>query len=195
MSTGNFISLGSRLLESRSRLSLSQAEVATRAGVTAPAVTNWENDKNFPSRVKLVKLAEALEVSVDYLTGETDDPTPSGIETMRRGVTEFQESVNAYAPDSNGRPRIPLHPKTLEKCQALMDEMECLTPEEVVSKLVNLKFDEVFPGESKPFKVPITEGGTATQAPIERQGDGGDSPPDEEFDVVVDLSKKKKGDS
>jgi len=179
----------------RSSRSLTQSQVAEALGVTAPAVTNWENDKNFPSRYKLERLASFLEVNKRYLTGETDDPTPSGFETMRRGVTEFQESVNAYEPDANGRPRIPLHPKTLEKCQALMDEMECLTAEEVVSKLVNLKFDKVFPGESKPFKVPITEGGTATQAPIERQEDGGDSPPDEEFDVVVDLSKKKKGDS
>lgn len=185
----------SRLRQARKDCGLSQSQLANALKVTPPAVTHWEKGTNEPAPQKMLEIAAQLNINKRYLTGETDDPTPSGFETMRRGVTEFQESVNAYEPDANGRPRIPLHPKTLEKCQALMDEMECLTPEEVVSKLVNLKFDEVFPGESKPFKVPITEGGTATQAPIERQEDGGDSPPDEEFDVVVDLSKKKKGDS
>ena len=105
MSTVNFTSLGKRLLEARDHLSITQSEVASRAGVTAPSVTNWENDKNFPSRVKLVKLAVALEVSVEYLTGETDDPTP----LQRLPHSKSQGDVAS----STGYDRVQFHAKKL----------------------------------------------------------------------------------
>ena len=70
-----------------------------------------------------------------------------------------------------------------------MDDMECLTPEEIESKLVSVKFQEVFPDKDKPFKVPVREGGTATQAPIFVEDKDDDD--DEVYDVEMTKPKKK----
>jgi transcriptional regulator with XRE-family HTH domain len=70
MRTGDEI----RLL--RKKLRLSQEGLSTLIGVSRSAVYDWERDAYSPEGKNLVKLAKALNVSVSYLMGETDDPTP-----------------------------------------------------------------------------------------------------------------------
>ncbi len=48
---------------------LTQAELGARAGLAAAAVSHFETGNRTPSVDSLVKLAEALEVSVDVLLG------------------------------------------------------------------------------------------------------------------------------
>jgi transcriptional regulator with XRE-family HTH domain len=48
---------------------LTQAEVGARAGIAAASVSHFETGQRLPSLDSLVKLADALEVSLDALLG------------------------------------------------------------------------------------------------------------------------------
>lgn len=50
--------------------------VAEMLGVTYRTVNNYENGQREPTIEQLRKLADFFEVSMDYLTGRSNDPTP-----------------------------------------------------------------------------------------------------------------------
>jgi transcriptional regulator with XRE-family HTH domain len=59
------------LKQLRERRGLTQAELGTRASMSAASVSHFETGQRQPSLESLVKLADALEVSVDTLLGRT----------------------------------------------------------------------------------------------------------------------------
>ncbi len=61
--------LGKRIAENRKRLGLTQDALAEKLGVTAQAVSKWENDQSCPDITMLPKLAEIFGVSTDELLG------------------------------------------------------------------------------------------------------------------------------
>ena len=61
--------LGKRIVFHRKRLALTQDALAELMGVTAQAVSKWENDQSCPDIGALPKLAEIFGVSVDLLLG------------------------------------------------------------------------------------------------------------------------------
>lgn len=65
--TGAAEALGHRLRVHREALGLSQADLATRLGVTQPCVSNWESGIRSPGIEQLVRLAETLRVAVGDL--------------------------------------------------------------------------------------------------------------------------------
>lgn len=60
-------SLGSRIAHLRLSQGLTQESLARALGVSAQAVSKWENDQNCPDISSLVPLAELLHCSVDTL--------------------------------------------------------------------------------------------------------------------------------
>ena len=62
-------SLGKRIIENRKRLGLTQDRLAEQLGVTAQAVSKWENNQSCPDITLLPKLAEIFEGSTDALLG------------------------------------------------------------------------------------------------------------------------------
>lgn len=58
-----------RLKELRLKKGLTQTELGEKVGVKQSTFTNWENGKREPSFENLVKLADLLEVSLDWLFG------------------------------------------------------------------------------------------------------------------------------
>lgn len=69
MSTPVQTALSANLLALREMRSLTQAEVGKRAGIAAASISHFETGQRAPSLESLVKLADALEVSVDVLLG------------------------------------------------------------------------------------------------------------------------------
>ena len=69
---------GSRVLEQRKKMSLSQGELGSKIGLTHKAISTIESGKRGTSFEKLVELAYVFQVSADYLLGITDDPTWRG---------------------------------------------------------------------------------------------------------------------
>lgn len=63
-----------RLKECREAAGLSQKEVAVTLRVRAPSVSNWERGITNPTYENLMQLANLYHVTIDYLTGRSDDP-------------------------------------------------------------------------------------------------------------------------
>lgn len=66
--------LGKRIAEYRKQRKLTQDQLAERLGITAQAVSKWENDQSCPDITILPQLAAIFGISVDVLLGV--DPTP-----------------------------------------------------------------------------------------------------------------------
>ena len=68
--------LGKRLRERRVQAGVSQAEIARQTGMIQPDLSLLERGKKHVWVETLLRLADALDCSLDYLTGRTEDPTP-----------------------------------------------------------------------------------------------------------------------
>ena len=58
-----------RLKELRLKKGLTQTELGEKVGVKQSTFTNWENGKREPNFETIIKLADLLEVSLDWLFG------------------------------------------------------------------------------------------------------------------------------
>ena len=71
--------LGKRIAENRKRMKLTQDQLAEKLGVTAQAVSKWENEQSCPDIMMLPRLAEIFGMSTDALLGrEATIPTFQG---------------------------------------------------------------------------------------------------------------------
>ena len=66
------MSFGIRLLGTRKKKGLSQAQLAKLLNTKAPVIGRYEREEATPSVEVALKLANILGVSLDYLTGNTD---------------------------------------------------------------------------------------------------------------------------
>lgn len=64
-----------RLKNARNMRSWSQAELATKTELPPSSIAHFETGSRKPSFDNLRRLAEALEVTTDYLMGRVDEPT------------------------------------------------------------------------------------------------------------------------
>ncbi|MCH1942380.1 helix-turn-helix domain-containing protein [Holdemania massiliensis] len=69
----DYYSLGKRIREQRTKLGLTQENVATYANLANNTVSNIENGKTKVSLPTLVEIANCLQTSVDYLLYESLD--------------------------------------------------------------------------------------------------------------------------
>ncbi|HTZ85566.1 MAG TPA: helix-turn-helix transcriptional regulator [Solirubrobacteraceae bacterium] len=67
---GTFMLLGERVRELRKERGLTQAELGSKIGTDAGRISRYEGGRITPSLEALVRLADVLEVSVDYLVRE-----------------------------------------------------------------------------------------------------------------------------
>lgn len=82
------ITLGKRIVQNRKRLGLTQDQLAEKLGVTAQAVSKWENDQSCPDITILPKLAGIFHVTTDELLGHEPPPAVHQAEV----VEEDEES-------------------------------------------------------------------------------------------------------
>lgn len=61
------MSLGNKLAEARRAKNLTQEQLAEKLEVTRQAVSRWESGAAYPETDKIVRMAQILEVSCDYL--------------------------------------------------------------------------------------------------------------------------------
>jgi transcriptional regulator with XRE-family HTH domain len=67
-----------RLRAAREHRKMSQGELAERAGLQPSAISHFETGGRSPSFDNLKRLADALNVTTDYLLGRVDEPTING---------------------------------------------------------------------------------------------------------------------
>lgn len=68
----------------RSRRGLSQEGLASRCGIAASAISHYETGRRRPDLQNLVKLADGLGVSIDYLLGRTVNDKSHLVDVDRR---------------------------------------------------------------------------------------------------------------
>lgn len=68
--------LGKRIVNHRKHLGMTQDQLAEKLGVTAQAVSKWENDQSCPDITTLPRLAEIFGISTDELLG-MESPIPA----------------------------------------------------------------------------------------------------------------------
>ena len=95
--------LGKRIMAERKKLGLTQDKLAETLGVTAQAVSKWENDQSCPDITMLPRLAALFGITVDALLGL--EP-PKAVEA--EVVTQPEEQRNNWEMhyDSGRKPRI-----------------------------------------------------------------------------------------
>ena len=88
-----------RLKNLRKEVGLTQVDVAGKLGISQQAYASWERGVKKPTQENLVKIAQILNVSVDYLVGNSEKRTDEldNIELLfrmnSRGLTEEEKKV------------------------------------------------------------------------------------------------------
>ena len=103
--------IGERLKELRKKNGYTQVTLADNLGVSKSTVAMWETDKRMPDFDKLNELCDLFDVSLDYLTGRSDDVsspklTEKDIDQLGRwtAVDDYSETLRMYASlDSYGK--------------------------------------------------------------------------------------------
>ena len=62
-----------RLKNLRKQAHLTQVDVAEKLGISQPAYASWERGIKKPTQENLVKIAQILNVSIEYLVGNSDE--------------------------------------------------------------------------------------------------------------------------
>ena len=88
-----------RLKDLRKQAGLTQVDVAEKLGISQPAYASWERGVKKPTQENLVKIAQILNVSVDYLVGNSEEKTDEldniGLlfRMTSKGLTEAEKAV------------------------------------------------------------------------------------------------------
>jgi len=90
-----------RLKELRKQAHLTQVELASKLGIVQSSYADWERGKKKPTQDNLVKIAQVLNVSIDYLVGNSDEHLKEdeldNVELLFRmnsnGLTEEEKAI------------------------------------------------------------------------------------------------------
>lgn len=88
-----------RLKDLRNQAGLTQVDVAEKLGISQPAYASWERGVKKPTQENLVKIAQILNVSVDYLVGNSEEKADEldNIELLFRmnskGLTDEEKEI------------------------------------------------------------------------------------------------------
>jgi len=73
---GTVHALGGRIKIALQRRGWDQSDLARKMNVSRATVSRWASNSRAPSPDTLREMADLLNVSIDWLTGRTDDPSP-----------------------------------------------------------------------------------------------------------------------
>ena len=88
-----------RLKKLRKKARLTQVDIARKLGISQQAYASWERGIKKPTQENLVKIAEIVNVSVDYLVGNSEERTDEldNIELLFRmnskGLTDEEKEI------------------------------------------------------------------------------------------------------
>ena len=87
-----------RLREARQLRELNQGQLAQRSGLLTSAISHFETGARKPSFDNLKRLADALQVTTDYLLGRVDDPVGlAGADRIHRHLTQLKGKDRKFA--------------------------------------------------------------------------------------------------
>lgn len=77
-----------RLVKAREAAKMSKAELADKSKLSLSAIQGYEADRRKPNADQLAKLAEALDVSADYLLGLVSEPEEKLLQQVKAAIRE-----------------------------------------------------------------------------------------------------------
>lgn len=96
-----------RLINCRKQLGITKQEAAKRMQLSQPAYLRYESGERKPSIHVIEFMAHILGTSVNYLIGETDNPSPDSYLVKIESEPELFDLITVYAnSDSNTRNRL-----------------------------------------------------------------------------------------
>jgi transcriptional regulator with XRE-family HTH domain len=90
------MTFGERLTVVRKRKGWNQADVGKKVGINGDAYGRYERNEVRPTIEMAVKIAEALEVSLDYLVGKTDTEMDKATLKRLQDVTRLPEKEKEH---------------------------------------------------------------------------------------------------
>ena len=85
--------LGKRIVAHRKRLGLTQDQLAEKMGITAQAVSKWENDQSCPDISALPQLADIFGITVDALLGRGNTEAAKAEEPIGEAPPVYEAEV------------------------------------------------------------------------------------------------------
>jgi transcriptional regulator with XRE-family HTH domain len=90
------MTFGERLTTVRKRKGLNQADIGKKIGINGDAYGRYERGEVRPTIEMAVKIADALEVSLDYLLGKTDAELDNATLKRIQDVTRLPEKEKEH---------------------------------------------------------------------------------------------------
>jgi transcriptional regulator with XRE-family HTH domain len=85
------MSFGKQLLEARKNKGINQETLAEQLGTKGPAIGRYERDEMKPSIEAAAKMADILEVPLDWLVGHTDLELDKGMINRTQEITNMKD--------------------------------------------------------------------------------------------------------
>ena len=103
------MTLGMKIYEKRKEKGLTQEALAEKLGVSAQAVSKWENGATCPDIALLPKLAKIFDVTVDALLSEEDEPVAYVAPTeTRKSIDDMVLRINVNDGGNKVKVNLPL---------------------------------------------------------------------------------------
>ncbi|MDP5275072.1 helix-turn-helix domain-containing protein [Chengkuizengella axinellae] len=98
------MSIGKKIKELRQRRGWSQDDLAERLGMTRANISNYERDINkaLPSDI-LMRIADIMNVSADYLLGKSDDPETPESKFLKTLELSDEEILKKFSLELDGK--------------------------------------------------------------------------------------------
>lgn len=90
-------SMGDRIRELRKKAGLSQNQLGAKVGVEANTISRWETDKIEASHNYIVRLADVLETTTDYLLGRVGKVNMPITDTQADPQTVIEPEQNVFS--------------------------------------------------------------------------------------------------
>ena len=93
--------IGTRIARRRKELGMTQEDLAVKLGVSAQAVSKWENDASCPDISLLPQLVKALDITTDeLLTGKTSEVRMLP-ENQRKSLDQLTMRIHVISADGD----------------------------------------------------------------------------------------------
>lgn len=90
------MTFGERLTQVRKRKNLSQADIGKKIGINGDAYGRYERNDVRPTIEMAVKIAQALEISLDYLAGTSDIELDKATLDRVQEITKLNDKDKDY---------------------------------------------------------------------------------------------------
>ena len=139
-------SLGKKIHELRREKDMTQEALAERMGVSAQAVSKWENDLSAPDIAALPKLAQIFGVTVDELLGADPEPEVRIVPMEERDMSKLLLRIQVDSSDGDKvRVNLPLALVQVGMEIGLsMPQVSAGLGKETASALANIDIKEIF---------------------------------------------------